>query len=160
LKSFETSFHQDLNGDGVIGVSVSAAPPLTDANATSLAELGVTSFYRYLNSGETIAVRSSATPSDSGNRAPVWDLNLLADDNVSSANPDMLGIDIPNSLHDTTDADLNGVVAWNSLVNNVSIHSPEASATNSFSVILATEQGGIGTNIAGVLHLSHDFLHG
>lgn len=40
LESMEAIFHQDLNGDGVIGVPSSANPP----ESTNLGEVEITSF--------------------------------------------------------------------------------------------------------------------
>jgi len=51
LQSIETSFHQDLNGDGVIGPPAPSAQTVIEANgATSLTEVG-THFYLYGSGG-------------------------------------------------------------------------------------------------------------
>jgi serralysin len=49
LKSFETSFHQDLNGDGVISVPVAPTTVIEALGSTSLAEVG-NNFYLNSNS--------------------------------------------------------------------------------------------------------------
>ncbi|OAF19355.1 hypothetical protein AXW67_36845 [Bradyrhizobium neotropicale] len=51
LQSIETSFHQDLNGDGTIGPSAPSAPTVVESfGSTSLTELG-THFYLYDSAG-------------------------------------------------------------------------------------------------------------
>jgi hypothetical protein len=50
LESVETSFHQDLNGDGVIGPPVPSQTVIESSGATSLVEVG-NNFYLYGNSG-------------------------------------------------------------------------------------------------------------
>jgi hypothetical protein len=51
LQSFETSFHQDLNGDGTIGPPAPSGPTVVESfGSTSLTEVG-THFYLYDSSG-------------------------------------------------------------------------------------------------------------
>jgi Tryptophan-rich Synechocystis species C-terminal domain/Putative esterase len=51
LDSMEASFHQDLNGDGVIGSPASSTPTVIESSgSTSLTEIG-TNFYLYNSSG-------------------------------------------------------------------------------------------------------------
>jgi hypothetical protein len=164
LESYETSFHQDLNGDGVIGVS----------------------------SRGTLAVTlNSATTLDSGSdHAPAIDLSSPANPNIShilagnpsvasllisdafkfsdldpndihsvsvSANPGAIGTLTAGVLHDTTGTGLNGEVTWDYQVNEASIRSLVASAMDSFVVSVSDHHGGIAITTINPLLLSHDF---
>jgi serralysin len=52
VESYETSFHQDLNGDGIIGVPVSTTAVIESLGSTSLTEIA-NSFYLDSNSSGT-----------------------------------------------------------------------------------------------------------
>ena len=51
LKSLETSFHQDLNGDGVIGIPAATAAVIEALGATSLVEAGNNYFLDSISTG-------------------------------------------------------------------------------------------------------------
>ncbi|SDS99631.1 alpha/beta hydrolase-fold protein [Bradyrhizobium canariense] len=66
LESFETSFHQDLNGDGVIGPPSSSPPPPTQTvieafGTTSLIESGNNYFFE-TNGGPAVELSFGGTP--------------------------------------------------------------------------------------------------
>src|SRR5258705_9681301 len=51
LESLETSFHQDLNGDGVIGVPAATAFAIETLGSTSLVQVGNNYFLHTISSG-------------------------------------------------------------------------------------------------------------
>jgi 20S proteasome alpha/beta subunit len=69
LESFETSFHQDLNGDGVIG-SPTVVPPSTTvieaAGSTSLVESGNNFFFEPHSGGPAVELSFGGAPATAG----------------------------------------------------------------------------------------------
>ena len=68
LESLETSFHQDLNGDGVIGIPV---PVTIEAfGSTSLVQLGADFFFDNISSGSGPELKYNGAPVFAGQFAP------------------------------------------------------------------------------------------
>jgi len=169
LKSIETSLHQDLNGDGVIGVVGNEASPgqLDSGTAKSVAEIGLASFNNYVNRDSTVSTFGSTAPAppetlDNGGdnaqainiaadqiNAPVTSLLVSKTYNFSNLhvheifdNPATLGTLIGSGSHNA-----------NYHMNKENIHSLIASAMDSFAV---SYDHGIGITTR-TLHHSHDF---
>jgi serralysin len=74
LESLETSFHQDLNGDGVIGIPVATSSMIESLGSTSLVEVG-NNYYMYANNtqiGPELKFAGAAvTAGQFGSYAPV-----------------------------------------------------------------------------------------
>ena len=72
LESLETSFHQDLNGDGVIGVPAASSTVIESLGSTSLVEVGSNYFLNSISSGTGPELKfSGGTPFAAG-QAGAW----------------------------------------------------------------------------------------
>ena len=62
LQSIETSFHQDLNGDGSISVPPPPPPPVIEAfGSTSLGQVG-SNYFLYPNGGSAVELSYGGAP--------------------------------------------------------------------------------------------------
>ena len=158
LESLETSFHQDLNGDGVIGVPgsfASAAALNSGSNNPPTIEL---SSPANQNSSHDLTDSSSVATSLVSDTFKFTGLDQNGIHNVSiSANSESQGTPFAGVSHNSNGTDVNGVVAWNYHVNDASIHSLVESATGSFAASLADHHVVIPTTTIGVLPVLHDF---
>jgi hypothetical protein len=71
LESLETSFHQDLNGDGVIGIPAGAAVTIEAFGSTKLVEAGSNYFLNSISSGTGPELKSGGGPYTAGD-AGIW----------------------------------------------------------------------------------------
>ena len=155
LESLETSFHQDLNHNGVVGVfSHLASAAALNSGSNNPPTIDVSSLANQ-NTFHILADNSSVSALLASDTFRFYDMPVNDIHNVSiSVNPTALSTPIAGA-HDTTG--INGVAAWNYQVNEASIHSLVASATDSFAASLTDHHEGISTTTISVLHLLHDF---
>jgi hypothetical protein len=71
LESFETSFHQDLNGDGVIGVPSVSGTVIETFGSTSLVEVGNNFYLNSISSGSGPELKHGGTAFVAG-QAGAW----------------------------------------------------------------------------------------
>ncbi|MBR0774523.1 M10 family metallopeptidase C-terminal domain-containing protein, partial [Bradyrhizobium diazoefficiens] len=72
LEGFESSFHQDLNGDGVIGVPAASVTVIEAAGSTKLDLIGSNYFLDPVSGGTGPSVKSAGTPFAASTQVGAW----------------------------------------------------------------------------------------